>query len=76
LNVFADILSTDHLLELSLMPFPGCVSQMPDGHRLRFDDGFHDYLPSGIHHRDRDGFFVNVHANKFRTFHYQVLLSS
>jgi hypothetical protein len=58
-----------------------CTSAQPldklqNGHCLRFDDGLHDYLASGIHHRDRDRLFVNVHANKFRTFHYQVLLSS
>jgi hypothetical protein len=28
----------------------------------RFYDGLHDYLASGIHHRDRDRVFVHVHA--------------
>jgi hypothetical protein len=45
------------------------LDKLPNGDRLCFDDGFHDQLAGGIHHRDRD-------RNKFRTFHYRVLLSS
>jgi hypothetical protein len=52
------------------------LDKLPNGDRLCFDDGFHDQLAGGIHHRDRDRVFVHVQANKFRTFHYQVLLSS
>jgi len=52
------------------------LDKLQNGYRLRFYDGLHDYLASGIHHRDRDRVFVHVHANKFPTFHYQVLLSS
>ena len=48
------------------------LDKLQNGHRLRFDDGLHYQLSCGVHHRDRDRFLVDVHANKFRTtFHYR-----
>src|SRR5256884_7112294 len=35
-----------------------------------------NYMAGGIHYRDRYRVFVHFHANKFRTFHHNVLISS
>src|SRR6516162_2945533 len=45
------------------------LDKLPNGDRLCFDDGFHDQLAGGIHHRDSGRFLVNVQSNVFCTFH-------
>src|SRR6266446_6370061 len=50
------------------------LDKLQNGDRLRFDDGFHDQFPGGIHHGERDSLFVNVHPNVFCTFHYRCSL--
>src|SRR6516162_237922 len=45
------------------------LDNLRNGDRLCFDDGFHDQLAGGIHHRDSGRFLVNVQSNVFCTFH-------
>src|SRR5260370_3365485 len=45
------------------------LDKLPNGDRLCFDDGFHDQLAGGIHHRDSGCFLVNVQSNVFCTVH-------
>src|SRR5271169_746034 len=49
--------------------------KLKNGGRLRFDDRLHNYLPSGIHHRDGNRFFVHVQADILDAVHIRVSLS-
>jgi hypothetical protein len=39
------------------------LDKLQDGARLGFDDGFHHQFSIAFHHCNRNGFFVNVHAD-------------
>lgn len=39
------------------------LDKMQNGDRLGFEDGNHYQLAGGIHHGNRDRFFVNVHGS-------------
>src|ERR1700730_7396831 len=39
------------------------LDTLQDGARLGFDDRLHHHFSLAVHHRNRNRFFVNVHAN-------------
>jgi hypothetical protein len=57
-------------LQVSAQP----VDKLQNRAGFRFDDGFHHQLPGRIHHRDRNAFLVNIHADILFAIHKKALL--